>query len=93
MARRKTNGTVRSSQERTAAQIRTERAEKKKKIADAKAKLLGFNLSIREGVEDINFLIENKVSQGRISSAQASLAGLREQAQAQADILKALRAE
>lgn len=92
MARRKTNGTTRSSQERTAAQIRTERAEKKKKIAAAKKTLLGLNVSIRDGVKDINFMIANKVSQGRISSAQSNLKGLRDKAQVAADELKALRA-
>lgn len=92
MARRKNDGTARSSQERTAAQIRTERAEKKKKIEKAKQTLLGLNLSIRDSVKDINFMISNNVSKGRISSAQGRLEGLRNKAKTAADELKSLRA-
>lgn len=92
MARRKNDGTARSSQERTAAQIRTERAKKDKKIKETKQLLLGTNLSIRDQVKDINMMIANNVSQGRITTKQRELESMRETARMHADALKALRA-
>ena len=90
MARRRMNGSARS-QQRTAAQIRTERAEKKKKIETARKMLLGANVSIRDAVKDINFMISQGASKARINAAQARIEPLRTRAKGFADELKQLR--
>jgi len=90
MARRRMDGSARS-QQRTAAQIRAERAEKKKKIKEAKMNLLGANTSIRDAVTDINTMIAAGSSKARIKAAQTRLEPLRTRAKGFADELKRLR--